>query len=586
MQAAEIRAQLITHQWSENAWPDIIDIAADIGLVTKSLIEHEKLVSCEAILDFLSRSSSAQGDELYRLVTTLMISCEQFAAADAPERRALLRLLDENIVLGFRGLEVPTTKSWAGLILYEDVVVSEVRAAPDSQAWNVAAKDLQDLTVAISPLLDANISARETVLHILRNDFSGASTPLLLVMEHYSEVLHSATPSRGRERRDYTPNALNLASLEALAAIRREFGSAVSEASDLEEVDFRSVVEKNSWAERVAGLHLAAPITTSEYTCCYSQPVRMSGREVIVINKLHSGPFRAMLRACSALPLGRERNEFLAELRTRIRGMYEDAEPYEVRAEFDFNINCHPDITDGVINYTGTSIPGVKEITLADLMLSETDHGGLKLSSILNPRHPIVPLTFGLMAPAFQPPILYVLLSLGARDPFVYKPFDPFSWDSEKMDAKVLKYPRLRFGSCVLRRKGWAIHHSILPKRNGDESEGELFTQVIRWKRQLALPNEVFVRAKTFEECMRPQNSGKQKARILHKPQYLNFGNYLLVDSFLSLCGDCESYMYIEEALPGKDDWNSFPARRAFEIVVDTRSGPPRVPCEEAAVMS
>ena len=554
---------------------DLLNLLVDFGIVGLSLSRAEQSVSCSVLLEFLAASSTPRTAELQRLIAELMVISDQFSTAAAPRRRVLLRLLDETVSTIYRALEIPAPKSWTGLLLYEDVVVSKTQTVPDLRTWNHPLKDLQNLVTVISPLLDGNSSVRETLLRILRTDFSGQPTPLLTIMERYSKTLEKAVASSSLNVRDYTPNALALAPLQALADVRREFGAAVSETSDLEEIDFKGVIEKKCWAERVADLCLVPPVTEAIYTCCYCQPVRSLGRDQLIVNKFHSGPFRSTLRVCGALPAGDQRDQTLEELRTLIQDVYKDAEPCEIRANFDFNVNCQPCITDTVINYTGRSVPGVTEVSLGDLMLSERDDDRLMLSSILAPERPLAPLTFGLMATVFQPPVEYVLLSLGARDPFVYRPFDPCSWNMKGTESDpILRYPRLRYGDCILRRRGWAIRYSMLPKRESNESESTCFTRVLRWKRQLQLPDEVYVRARTFEECMQAPNEAKQRKRILHKPQYLHFANYFLVDSFLALCVECESYMYIEEALPGSSDWDSFSTRRAIEVVVDVQSCP------------
>jgi hypothetical protein len=552
---------------------DIVTLLSRAGLIRHYLIGSEPGVCWETLLEFLACSPATRAPELYQLCSELKRAGEQFPNASAAERRALLKSTEEIVLMIYGVLGKPYQQSWSGLLFYEDSVDSTARPLHEVQAWRPAADDLQELVTALGPLLDGNASARDTAHHILATDFAGKPTPLLEFMEHYSRSMEVVAPSSDSDGHDYTPNSLALPSLQALAAIRREFGRVISETSAAEEVDFRQIVRRMHWQERVGALDLTPPVAAAHVSTCYCQPVRSLGQEQLVLNKLHAGPFRAVLRICSALARGPEKDRVLKELHDLAAEVYKDADPCEVHADFDFNVNCQPGITDTVINYAGRPDLGTPEFSVADLMLEATAAGKLRLWSTHDPDRNVIPLTFGLMATVFQPPVQYLLLSLGVRDPFVYRPFDPFSWDAQAAnDDKILAFPRLLYGKCIVRRRGWALPRRLLPQRECNERDSKAFARVQRWKRQFQLPDEVFVRARRFDECMQGPDEHRQKKRTLHKPQYIHFGNYFLVESFFALCKECTSHMYFEEALPRHDDWEQLQTRRALEYVLDIRS--------------
>lgn len=105
--------------------------------------------------------------------------------------------------------------------------------------------------------------------------------------------------------------------------------------------------------------------------------------------------------------------------------------------------------------------------------------------------------------------------------------------------------PRLLYGNTiVVERKKWLVKKSLFinrfAKKIGDEQSFHSYTEIIKWKNQIGLPDEVFVKM-----AAKPVFPKK-----LHKPQYVNFKIPLLVECFLSMIEEADEIIEISEMLP------------------------------------
>jgi len=72
----------------------------------------------------------------------------------------------------------------------------------------------------------------------------------------------------------------------------------------------------------------------------------------------------------------------------------------------------------------------------------------------------------------------------------------------------------------VLARRRWTVPQALFPGRDRQESEAGSFLRIRRWREELDLPEEVFVR-------IEPPPAGKIPSLRDHlaKPQYVDFRN-------------------------------------------------------------
>jgi Lantibiotic dehydratase, N terminus len=549
-----------------------VDGLVELGLLVQKVpMPEDDSNGLKALNSFLAGISSVVVTNVRQSLDKLDALAQRFAKAGPAARLGLLRNMGTVVEDAYRALGIDPPH-WDGLLLYEDCVEEPISTFPDTEEWIPALEDLSGFLSYYSFLLDGNISARETIRHILRTEFSGGPVSLLHLAQRYNKLCSASPPGGQGAEGSYTPNPLGLSSLAELAEIRREFGSVIVQDSEVEKIDLEAVAKQKCWPERIRLLRLALNIGAVACTSCYCQPAgTSSGSNSIVLNKIHAGPARPVLRVCNSLSDDKHRAEFLKEIPRMLKHVWRQAEPCEMLATFDFNINLRPLVTKRAINYGNDPSIGPDGIELGNLFVRLDTCENIVVTEGVSSRHEIVPVNFGMMATPFEPPLDYLLLCLGTADPVIYKPFDPYSWDLRREGQRtVIRFPRLSFGRCILRRLGWSVLREGLPQRDSKESDFAYFLRVRRWQRQLELPDEVFARARTFKECLpRSDEPANHKSRNLFKPQYIHFGNYFLADILGGLFKETSTQLYIEEMLPEWSSLKNWKLQRPVEFVVD-----------------
>jgi hypothetical protein len=120
-------------------------------------------------------------------------------------------------------------------------------------------------------------------------------------------------------------------------------------------------------------------------------------------------------------------------------------------------------------------------------------------------------------------------------------------------EPRVTESPRVVYDDrIVLRRKSWQVPVEKLPFREPKESSWSYFERVNRWRRDLRMPDEVFV---FVVDRMQGQGAAKPKAkqsptRDDYKPQYICFKNPFLIDLFERLIKRVGYNLRVVEMLP------------------------------------
>jgi len=545
------------------------------GLVEAGLLIHKVPLpegnssGLDALISFLATLPCALASGVTQSLEELRSVVGHFSAAGPSVRPHLMAAMDQIVSKILSALGEKSPASWNGLLLYEDCVEEKIGTLHITEEHTEALRHLSGFASTYLRILDGNLSARETIRHVLLKEFAGGPVPFLRFAEQYKRVCFPVAGTPENLEYEFTPNPCKLDSLRNLAKIREEIVSTIVQESDEEELDLTEIAQERRWQERFRELGLSPSAGSSDCFSCYFQPVRdRKNRSMIVLNKVHGGPARVALRFCSGLKDCEERVLLLASVRRLLRRLWGDAEPCELLASFDFNVNLHPPVTERLIDYCNVSTGGLPAVHLSDLSIMVGNDSQIVLFDEKSQRE-IVPVTFGMMATPFEPPLEYLLLSLGGADPVMYQPFDPYSWHvGPAMRGPIVRFPRLAFGRCIVRRLGWSIVREALPVRTQDESDFRYFLRVRRWQKSIGLPDEVFMRARTRGESFQGSLSGKRN-RHVHKPQYIHFGNHFTLDVMTDLFREATSHVYVEEMLP---DWNSLDKSelsRPVELVLD-----------------
>lgn len=119
-----------------------------------------------------------------------------------------------------------------------------------------------------------------------------------------------------------------------------------------------------------------------------------------------------------------------------------------------------------------------------------------------------------------------------------------------------------------MRRKGWAVPLSKLPQRGPKDNDYLYFILITKWCTELGLPDEVFVTA-DFSLKDGSRSADSRHSLNHRKPQYIRFGNILLLNVLEKLIAQVTAFLYIEEALPGRADLAALGLSRPLEFVAD-----------------
>lgn len=252
-----------------------------------------------------------------------------------------------------------------------------------------------------------------------------------------------------------------------------------------------------------------------------------------------------------------------------------DAYLAEICGDGNFNANLHPPLVDHAVSYP-TAESGSAEGLLAtsDLYVEPTAGDAHALSLRHGPSgQQVIPLDLGFQNPRMRPPLYQLLTSFApACNFFLQVPDVLYSWDelaAENAEAPMpaIAYrPRIVYdGRLVMARRRWTVRADVLPRRETKESELEFFERANRWRRQHGLPEEIFLSIRAVP-VMKPKEDDDAKGDVeptpkvkkeqrdrLHKPQFVDFRNPLLVDLFGRATENVESFQaYLYERLPDR----------------------------------
>ena len=250
-----------------------------------------------------------------------------------------------------------------------------------------------------------------------------------------------------------------------------------------------------------------------------------------------------------------------------------DAYLAEISGNSNFNANLHPPLVDHEVAYpTGESDGHGQPLLTTELFVepSARDPHALVLRHGPSGRQ-VIPLDLGFQNPRMRPPLYQLLSSLApACNFFMQVPDTLFTLDqvaAEDPDAPypippVAYRPRIVYdGRLVVARRRWAVRADVFPRRGERETDLEYFTRVQHWRLEHGLPEEVFLsvrvvpvrKAEGSESPSEIKAHQRQRDR-LHKPQYIDFRNPLLVDLFGRATENVESFqVFLYERLPGRE---------------------------------
>jgi len=350
------------------------------------------------------------------------------------------------------------------------------------------------------------------------------------------------------ERARELSNPFRLELVERLNAARRGLGKRIRElwraAPSAEEI----VLDRRDLEELAAGLpDLEEPFRS---VSLFVQPVP----DGLVLDEVLVGFGKYFSRFLYLLPPEVEK-DLVASNRRLTR-----SELAEICGDASFNADLHPPLLPGEIAYpTAEGGSAREQISVADLAVEPDPRRPFRVRLVnVTTGREVVPVDLGFRNPRMRPflfqmlsrmtPVSAFVLNPPARPEEPGEPGDP----GRKASGRVVHRPRVSYrGRLVLARRRWTLPQDLFPGRDRRESGAGTFLRIRRWREELGLPEEVFVRIVDLEG-----RAGQRPGLRDHlgKPQYVDFRNPLLVDLFSRMTESLDRFQVIlEERLPGRD---------------------------------
>jgi hypothetical protein len=568
--------------------PDSVDAAAAVDkLIAFGLLVHriplpeDDSTGVTALVEFLAgipdsdAAAFALAAPLREALLALDALREPLAAADHAARREILAEMER---LGARAFACPDPKhnvskhdvAWAGILLYEDCVATRLAAAPRPAAMERAIDDLDACLTCCGPLVDDALFHRRTVAAVL-DEVGGGPLPLLEFAEHWVRATAGGWKQAHYPLDRAALNPLGLDDLRQLLALRAELGAVIAQDSTQPEIDLLAIAARQHWAEKIEQLGFGPVADRPSWYSCYGQPLFGGGDDaMLVVNGLDGGRAAGFAPMVATLAAAHERDRCAEQVRTAGARYGDWTEPCQLRATFDYNANLVPTMTSRAIDYADDmSLSRERRIDLCDLEVRAASGRAVLIHR--SSQRQLTPLDYGKMAPALYPPLYRLLVLLGSTTEIAQRLFEPYLWRGpEQEPTRAEHFPRIRFGACLLRRRGWSIPAGDLPHAREGESRLKRLVRVRRWQRERGLPDEVFVRATSLLEWKnQAQRRQDRQTWNRRKPQYIDFRNDFLIDVLDKMIEHTETRLYIEEMLPDRASWRQWGLKRPVECVID-----------------
>ncbi|HSN88129.1 MAG TPA: lantibiotic dehydratase, partial [Thermoanaerobaculia bacterium] len=245
----------------------------------------------------------------------------------------------------------------------------------------------------------------------------------------------------------------------------------------------------------------------------------------------------------------------------------------EICGEASFNGDLHPPILPEEIAYpTAEGGSAREQISVADLAVEPDPRSPFRVRLVnVTTGREVIPVDLGFLNPRMRPPLFQMLSRMTPVAAFLLsppeQPEEPEAAGREA-PARMVHRPRVTYRDrLVLARRRWTLPQALFPGRDRQESEAGYFLRIQRWREELDLPEEVFVRIVDLGERrvppekipgqMPPGRMAHRKPGFrdhLGKPQYIDFRNPLLIDLFSRMTENLEKFeVILEERLPGRD---------------------------------
>lgn len=129
------------------------------------------------------------------------------------------------------------------------------------------------------------------------------------------------------------------------------------------------------------------------------------------------------------------------------------------------------------------------------------------------------------------------------------------STEPKPAKPSIRKRPRVVYeNQLILQRQAWFIPKELLPHQQALETDWAYFLRLNTWRKELGMPDEIFLFVNPREQQQQQENIDTDAARRItrddYKPQYISFCNPFMVKLFETSLSKVANVLKIEEMLP------------------------------------
>ena len=514
--------------------------------------------------------------EMLTVLNSISREVDRYPLLTAQERAGSLKILRDTTRQLFDTLKL--TLEDHPIIIYEDVAAYPQQSELSLSAWANVLSDLQ-FVQRLNRISDYTVTQVMTLAAYFEQHHGDeqGEDDLLPFYEAYRQTIKAVAGAKYSSPWDNLIhlNPLNLPEVSAFQEVQQAYRLLLAQQLQSgEEVVHLDRKKLEELMDRTP--EFAREMSSQSYFC---QLIISPGGNKLVINAPYEGLGKYFSRFCflfdGADGLTNPLKDTIRQTQEHFRG---SSQVYaELVSVLGSNVNLHPPLTDFEISYPGVagSMPPERQIELFDLSVrKEPKTGVLRLWS-KSLQKEVVPMYFGITHAWFLPPLhqfLYCLFSpVGTMNSM---PGLEAGMSKYEQGHEFRRYPRVCVGNVVLWRAEWQLPAATLPIKQNQESAFGYFLRVNRWKRQMGLPDEGFIRANSFFEILEQLSETAKQASVVssasalqdkrhnpirmrdtsRKPQYIDFGNYFLLSIFSKLASMVKRSLIFQEMLPSSKD--------------------------------
>ena len=401
-------------------------------------------------------------------------------------------------------------------LFYEDYICKQDSAIQNVDKFVSQIGEVQMLLF----LFDEKRYYKELIAQTIKNNFNCATIPLLSFFESFCKNKKEFESKIAKKLQDIIKEPDG-----TVESIRRAI-----ENNDQFELDLQNVIQNTDNPQIKEGFGM------------YFQMFEGNMGPICVLNNESYGWGKNISRFLNLFD-----HKIVTAISSCIHAHHPDCIIADIHDASIHNTNIYPKLTNFLIEISGSEEDdrGYKKIPLSELLIN-INNKDIYLSWKSNK---VIPIHFSMENLDRKSSLVKLIdiFSVSAISGLSTIKFVEIYFWSKLLNSKqdIIELPRIVYGvNIVVNRKKWFVKKNVFlslsNRRIGDEGFFDTYVKMIEWKNRNGIPDEIFIK----------MNRVPRPPKNLHKPQYINFQNILLIECFFSMIDEADEIIEISEMLP------------------------------------